>query len=49
MKQHHYGPEYSMEKVTILNAMDVEFMECKVMDNSSHIKKTTKELRSLLL
>ena len=37
------------KKVTTINAMDVDYMECEVMDHSSHIKKMTKELRSLLL
>ena len=37
------------KKVRTVNAEDVEYMECEVVDNSSHIKSMTKKLRTLLL
>lgn len=36
------------KRVTTVNAKDVEYMECEVIDNSSHIKIMTKRLRELL-
>ena len=37
------------KKVTTVNAIDVEYMECEVVDNSSHIKSMSKKLQALLL
>ena len=34
-------------KVTTVNARDVEYMECEVIDNSSHIKDLCRRLRHL--
>ena len=36
------------KKVTTVNARDVEYMECEVVDNSSHIKSMSKKLQALL-
>jgi len=34
-------------KVTTVNARDVEYMECEVIDNSSHIKELSRQLHHL--
>jgi hypothetical protein len=34
-------------KVTTVNTRDIEYMECEVIDNSSHIKKLSRQLRLL--
>ena len=34
-------------KVTTVNARDIEYMECEVIDNSSHIKEMTRRLKRL--
>jgi hypothetical protein len=34
-------------KVTTVNARDVEYMECEVIDNSSHIKELSRQLQLL--
>ena len=34
-------------KVTTVNARDIEYMECEVIDNSSHIKELSRRLQLL--
>ena len=34
-------------KVTTVNAQDIEYMECEVIDNSSHIKELSHQLQCL--
>jgi hypothetical protein len=34
-------------KVTTINANDVEYIECEVIDNTSHIKKLNESYRHL--